>query len=94
MPAKVSIADLPPMRSPLGMVPGRFILEGSRFGLDQLTVVLGDSPPGQGIPVDSHDNDEMFIVYGGRGTYTVGDTTVEAGPGDVIIIPSGCRTAS
>jgi mannose-6-phosphate isomerase-like protein (cupin superfamily) len=36
-----------------------------------------------------HAYEELFIVHAGRGTYTVGTETVEAGPGDVVLIPSG-----
>ncbi len=36
-----------------------------------------------------HEFEELFIIHGGRGTFTVGATTVEAGPGDVVLIPAG-----
>lgn len=85
----ISISELPAIVSPQGIVPGRFILEGYLHGLDHLTVVVGDSPPGSGIPLHRHDYEEVFIVHGGRGSYTVGDTTVEAGAGDIVVIPAG-----
>ena len=85
----VSIADLPPLAGARGVVPGRFLLEGARFGLDHLTLVLGETAPGQGSPLHRHPYEELFIIHGGRGTYTVGDAIVEAGPGDVVLIPSG-----
>ena len=85
----VSINDLPPMQSPQGIVSGRFVLEGYLHGLNHLMVIMGDSPPGSSIPLHSHNYEEVFIVHSGRGTYTVGDTTIEAGPGDVVLIPSG-----
>ena len=85
----VSIAELPPLEGARGVVPGRFLLEGHRFGLDHLTLVLGETAPGRGIPLHRHAYEELSIVHGGRGTYTVGDRVVEAGPGDVVLIPSG-----
>lgn len=85
----ISVADLPTLEGPSGAVPGRFLLEGSRFGLDHLTLVLGETAPGGTIPLHRHAYEELFIVHGGRGTYTVGDATVEAGPGDVVLVPSG-----
>ena len=85
----VSIADLPPLEGLRGVVPGRFLLEGSRFGLDHLTLVMGETAPGQGAPLHRHSYEELFIVHGGRGTYTVGEGIVEAGPGEVVLIPSG-----
>ena len=86
----VSVADLP-LLSPVGRgpLPGRHLLEGRDFGLAHLTLVLGESHPGQGTRLHRHDSEELIIVHGGRGTYTVGDTTVEAGPGEVVVIPSG-----
>ena len=89
MPAVVSIDELPPLEGPQGIVPGRFLLEGSRFGLDHLTLVVGETAPGGAIPLHRHTDEEFFIVHGGRGTYTVGAATIEAGPGDVVLIPSG-----
>ncbi len=80
----VSMSDLPALGP-----PGRFVLEGYLHGLDHLTVIVGDSPPGSGIPLHSHEYEEVFIVHGGRGSYTVGDTTIEAGAGDIVVIPSG-----
>ena len=86
----VSIADLPLLSPPgRGPMPGRHLLEGRAVGLSHLTLTLGESPPGQGTRLHRHDAEELIIVHAGRGTYTVGDTTVEAGPGDVVVIPSG-----
>lgn len=80
----VPTADLPQLR------PGRYLLEGYRFGLDHLTLFLGTTAPGIGVgaPLHHHDYEELFIVHAGRGTYTVGEEIVEAGPGDVVIIPA------
>jgi quercetin dioxygenase-like cupin family protein len=41
------------------------------------------------VPLHRHDCEELIIVHTGRGTYTVGDATVEAGAGEVVVIPSG-----
>ncbi len=89
MQTVVSVADLPPLEGLWGIVPGRFLLEGSRFGLDHLTLVMGETAPGGAAPLHRHSYEELFIVHAGRGTYTVGEATVEAGPGDVVLIPSG-----
>jgi quercetin dioxygenase-like cupin family protein len=70
-------------------MPGRHLLEGRAFGLAHLTLTLGESAPGQGTRLHRHDAEELIIVHAGRGTYTVGDTTVVAGPGEVVVIPSG-----
>ncbi len=89
MSVVVSTADLPPLEGPHGIIPGRYLLEGARFGLAHLTLVLGETAPGKGIPLHRHEYEELFIVHAGRGTYTVGEAIVEAGPGDVVLIPSG-----
>jgi quercetin dioxygenase-like cupin family protein len=79
----VPFADLPLL------IAGRHLFEGAAFGLTQLTVVVGVSPPGQGVALHRHDCAELLIVHTGRGTYTVGDDTTEAGDGEVVIIPAG-----
>jgi quercetin dioxygenase-like cupin family protein len=87
---RVAMRDLPPLGGKTrGDRPGRFLLEGVRFGLNNLTLVMGETAPGFGIPLHRHDYEELFIVHGGRGTYTVGEVTVEAGAGDVVLVPSG-----
>lgn len=85
----VSMTDLPPLTGTKGPRPGRFLLEGYRFGLNNLTLVMGETAPGKGIPLHRHTYEELFIVHGGRGTYTVGEAVVEAGAGDVVLVPSG-----
>jgi mannose-6-phosphate isomerase-like protein (cupin superfamily) len=89
MQTMISIAELPPLEGPKGLIPGRFLFEGALFGLDHLTLVMGETEPGCDIPLHRHAYEELFIVYAGRGTYTVGDAIVEAGPGDVVLIRSG-----
>jgi quercetin dioxygenase-like cupin family protein len=86
----VPFADLPLLVLPSrGPIAGRHLFEGGAFGLAPLTVVLGESHSGQGVPLHRYDCDELIIVHSGRGTYTVGDTTTEAGAGGVVVIPSG-----
>jgi quercetin dioxygenase-like cupin family protein len=41
------------------------------------------------VPLHRHDCEELLIVHAGRGTYTVGDTTTEAGAGEVVVTPAG-----
>ena len=70
-------------------MPGRHLLAGRDFGLAHFTLVLGESHPGQGTRLHRHEAEEIVIGHGGRGTYTMGETTVEVGTGEVVIIPSG-----
>ena len=90
MPPVVSFADLPLITSPsAGPIAGRHLFEGASYGLSQLTVVVGESPPGQGVRLHRHTCDELIIVHAGRGTYTVGSETVEAAAGEIVVIPAG-----
>ncbi len=84
----VSISDLP-LLSPIGRgpIPGERLLEGRAFGLGHLTLVLGQTPAGQGTRLHSHDFEEVIVVHAGRGMFTVGDLTAEVGPGEIVIIP-------
>jgi len=86
----VSVADLP-LLSPVGRgpIPGERLLEGHDFGLADLTLVLGETPAGQGTRLHRHDVEEVIIVHAGRATFTVGEITIEVGPGEVVIIPPG-----
>jgi quercetin dioxygenase-like cupin family protein len=87
---RINVSDLPTLTLPgRGALAGRCLLEGRRFGLDHLSLTLGESAPGQGTRLHRHDCEELIIVHSGRGMYTVGDTTIEAGCGDIVIIPSG-----
>ena len=70
-------------------MPGRHLLEGRAFGLAHLTLTLGESLPGHGTRLHRHDAEELIIVHAGRGTYTVGAVTIEAGAGEVVVIPAG-----
>ena len=86
----VPFVDLPLLVSPSrGSIAGRHLFEGDSFGLSHLTVVVGQSHPGQGVPLHHHDCDELLIVHAGEGTYTVGTETVVAGAGEIVVIPAG-----
>jgi quercetin dioxygenase-like cupin family protein len=86
----VQVRDLP-LLSPVGRgpIPGERLLEGRAFGISHITLVLGETPPGQGTRLHRHNVEEVIVVHAGRGTFTVGDTTSEVGPGEVVIIPPG-----
>ncbi len=46
-----------------------------------------DLPPGGGPRLHKHSYEEIIIIQEGRGTFTVGSTTLEAKAGQVVIIP-------
>lgn len=58
------------------------------FGGDRLMVVRVDGPAGTIAPAHAHPHEQMCLVVEGRVRLRVGDEQVEAGPGDVVAIPS------
>jgi mannose-6-phosphate isomerase-like protein (cupin superfamily) len=62
---------------------------GGEHGLGTISLMLGDVQPGDGAPLHRHTYEELFVVHEGRGAYTIGETTVEAGSGDIVLIPAG-----
>jgi mannose-6-phosphate isomerase-like protein (cupin superfamily) len=61
---------------------------GDEHGLGAMSVAISDNPPGAGEGfVHRHSCGEAFVVYEGRGVYTVGESVVVAEAGDVVFIP-------
>jgi quercetin dioxygenase-like cupin family protein len=58
-------------------------------GLGAFSVAMSDNPPGGGAIEHRHSCGEVFVVYGGRGIYTVGEEKIIAEPGDVVVVPAG-----
>jgi mannose-6-phosphate isomerase-like protein (cupin superfamily) len=63
------------------------LVRGDQLGLGEISIGLSDNPPGAGGLMHRHSCGEVFVVYEGRGIYTVGDTEIVAEPGDMVIIP-------
>ena len=60
------------------------------FRSERLLLGLNCLEPGQDQPVHAHmGQDKFYLVQAGSGTFTVGEETVSAGPGEVIWAPSG-----
>jgi mannose-6-phosphate isomerase-like protein (cupin superfamily) len=56
----------------------------------QLTVVEFLNPPGFAPPLHRHrDEDEVFFLLEGSAQFYCGDITLDAGPGDVVLLPRG-----
>ena len=45
--------------------------------------------PGQGPRLHTHDYDEVQIVRRGRAVFTLDGEEIEAGEGDIVVIPAG-----
>jgi quercetin dioxygenase-like cupin family protein len=63
------------------------IFEGYLFGDVAVSFLLIEAPPGSGPALHSHPYEEVFIVQEGRATFTVGDATIEATAGQIVIAP-------
>src|SRR5215218_1813167 len=50
---------------------------------------LSRNPPGSGPGIHRHPYEETFIVEDGSVLFTVGDETIEATAGDIIVVPAG-----
>jgi quercetin dioxygenase-like cupin family protein len=48
-----------------------------------------ECPPGTGTPLHREAADESFVVLDGVLTFTIGAHTIEAGPGDCVVVPAG-----
>lgn len=65
---------------------------GEAYGV-ALSLLRSEITPGHGAPPHTHEYDELFVIASGRGRFTVGDASIEAGPGDVVVAPAGAPHA-
>lgn len=49
-------------------------------------VILVDLPPGKGPRLHRHRYEEVFVILEGRARFTIGADTLEAHPGQVLIV--------
>jgi quercetin dioxygenase-like cupin family protein len=63
--------------------------EGYRYGDASVSFFLTDGPPGSGPKLHKHPYAEVFVVQEGELTFTVGDTTIEATSGQIVVVPAG-----
>ena len=62
--------------------------EGKDLGAGQ-SLILVNVPTGGGPSLHRHPYEEIFVVHAGNGIITIGETSFDAGPGDVAVAPSG-----
>src|SRR5712691_9772420 len=60
-------------------------LEGYRHGDTDISFILVDMQPGEGVRLHQHPYQEIFIIQEGVATYRVGTTTLQARAGQIII---------
>lgn len=61
--------------------------EGYLHGDVPVSFFLSATPPGRGPSLHTHPYTEVFVVQSGNLTFRVGAETVEAGAGQIIIVP-------
>jgi len=66
-----------------------FDFEGYLHDRVNVSIIFVDLPPGHGPRLHRHPYAEVFIVQEGTVTFTVGDDTVEAFAGQIVIGPAG-----
>jgi quercetin dioxygenase-like cupin family protein len=73
------------------LAPGEtsYEFEGHRHGGTGVSFIVVDAPPGGGPRLHRHPYDEVFVVQEGDVTFTVGDDTIEATGGQVVVVPAG-----
>jgi quercetin dioxygenase-like cupin family protein len=64
------------------------VFEGCEHGAS-ISFFLSHVDPGEGPDLHRHPYEEIFIVEAGEVTFTVGDDTIEAKPGDILVVPGG-----
>ena len=72
---------------PHGGTPHRF--EGYLYGDANVSFFLNETPPGSGPELHKHPYEEVFVVQEGELTFTVGDDSIEATGGQIVVAPAG-----
>ena len=62
--------------------------EGHGYGAN-VSFFLSETPPGKGPGLHTHPYAEVFVVQEGVLTFTVGDDTIEAEGGQILVVPAG-----
>ena len=73
-------------RLPGGENAARF--DGHEHGAN-LSFFLPRNRPATGPGLHRHPYEETFIVQKGEARFTIGDETIEAGPGRIVVAPAG-----
>lgn len=55
----------------------------------QVSFFLSHNRPGTGPSLHRHPYEETFIVEEGDVLFTVGESTIEASAGDIVVVPAG-----
>ncbi len=64
-------------------------LEGAPYGAGISLIFVSTTQIGDGPRLHTHPYPETFIIRSGRGLYTIGDETIEAQAGQILVVPPG-----
>ena len=62
--------------------------EGIQYQATEVSFIWVDMPPGGTVRLHKHPYKEIFIIHEGTATFNVGDSTLEARAGQIIIVPA------
>lgn len=80
MPESIRFDDLP------GNPDRAKKFEGKEHGAS-VSFFLSTHAPGEGPDLHVHPYEEVFVMYEGQATFTVGDSEITAGPGEIVVVP-------
>jgi mannose-6-phosphate isomerase-like protein (cupin superfamily) len=83
----VSPDSLPEFQSGQAGITAR-VLQGAAHGIPGISIILNQTAMGDGAPWHRHAYDELFVIQEGRCVFFLGDETVEAGPGQIVLVPA------
>jgi len=63
--------------------------EGYHYGDVNVSFFVSATPPGRGPSLHTHPYAEVFVVHEGQLTFVVGDATIEASAGKIVVVPAG-----
>ena len=69
--------------------PTSYVFEGYKHGATIISMHLTELAPGQGPRLHRHPYEEVFVIYEGQATYTLGNTTLEVTAGQIVLAPAG-----
>ena len=71
-----------------------YTFEGYQYGEVDVSFFLSDTAPGKGPDLHKHPYDEVFVVQEGELTFTVGEDTIKATGGQIVIARPARHTSS
>lgn len=66
---------------------GAPLFEGADHGGVAVSCFMVDAAPGEGPSLHRHPYDEVFVLHDGEATFTVGDESIQAHGGQVVVGP-------